>query len=370
MVPEFSMTKLSAGVVEVGKAIPFNVYDAQGQLLLQKSFVIDSRDQLERLYECGMYARPSTEQAIVTDQRKSQPFLEFPALLEEADICLTRFLKVEQDSQRRLKHLSGRILDLCRDDADACLALAHTSTVNPSSFKIPLLHAFFVSLIGRQLQWPEESLRSAAQAALIANVGYLSLQEILNESHSLLSDEQRSVLRKHPDLAVDTAIQAGITDAFCLNIIQQHHEKEDGSGYPLGQSCPEVLVEAQVLNLAERYTALIFNRAYRERLSVGQAQQVLAMEIQNPSLYQAFSQVLSPFPPGVLVRLASQEIAVVTHRTSIPEAPRVRAIISAQGSPYHGSFLRDCTLPEFRILHIEQMKQAPILNSLFLWGTA
>ncbi|NNM50960.1 MAG: hypothetical protein HKM02_01880 [Pseudomonadales bacterium] len=258
-------------MVEVGKAIPFNVYDAQGRLLLQKSFVIDSKDQLERLFERGMFVNPSDSQDAVIDNRKFQPFLAFPSLLEEADVCLTHFLNAEQDSPQRLKHLSGRISDLCRDDPDACLALAHTTVVHSFSIQLPLLHAFFVSILGSQLQWPEETLRSVTTAALIANVGYLSMQDKLNGSHSRLSNEQRAVLREHPDLAVQIAIKAGIVDEFCLAIMQQHHEKEDGSGYPLGKDCPPILVEAQVLNLAERYTAMISNRAYRDRLSVDQA---------------------------------------------------------------------------------------------------
>ncbi len=366
-----SIQKMQIGTVVVGKPIPFDVYDAEGRLLLNRGFVISTQDQLDRLYERGLFVSQNDVVAPVeVAGRKTAVFAEIPSLIEEIELTVNRVLSAEADSHRRLTGLGRRIIHLCEDDADACLALAHAYSPQKNICRQPLIHALFVGMVGKSLQWSGERLESSVKAAVIANLAYLSLQEKLNSSQTRLTHAQRAVLRKHPELAVESAIKAGIDDQHCLEIVHLHHETIDGSGYPRGLKEVEIREEAKVLNLAERYTAMISRRAYRERLSPDQARQVLAQEYQDERLQKALSSVLTPFPPGVFVRLANEEIAVVTHRTQIADAPKVRAIISAKGSPYHGAFLRDCRLPEFRILYIENMRKPPQLNHVMLWGAS
>ncbi len=364
-----SIQKMQVGTVVVGKPIPFDVYDAEGRLLLNRGYVISTQDQLDRLYERGLFVSQNDVVAPVeVAGRKTAVFAEVPSLIEDIETTVNRVLSGESDSHRRLMGVGRRIIQLSQDDPDACLALAHSHTPQKNICRQPLIHSLFVAMVGQQLQWSNERLESSVKAAVIANLAYLSLQEKLNSSQTRLTHAQRAVLRKHPELAVESAVKAGIDDQHCLDIIHLHHESHDGSGYPRGLKEVEIREEAKILNLAERYTAMISRRAYRERLSPEQARQVLAHEYQDERLQEALASVLTPFPPGVFVRLANEEVAVVTHRTQQPDAPRVRAIISAKGSPYHGAFLRDCRLPEFRILYVENLRKPPLLNHVMLWG--
>jgi HD-GYP domain-containing protein (c-di-GMP phosphodiesterase class II) len=54
-------------------------------------------------------------------------------------------------------------------------------------------------------------------------------------------------------------------------IVLQHHERMDGSGYPLGISGPEILMEARVLAVADVVEAMATHRPYRPALGIGKA---------------------------------------------------------------------------------------------------
>ncbi len=83
---------------------------------------------------------------------------------------------------------------------------------------------------------------------------------------------------------------------------------------------------------------------------------------------RALLDVLGEYPPGVLVRLASREIGVVTRQQGQPRSPVVMAIVNAEGQRYGGCFERDTRQPEFRILGQEEPEQLPSMDFSRLWG--
>ena len=367
--------KLKPGAVTVGKPLLFSVYDVSGNLLLQQGYVITSREQLDRLYERGLF-HVSLAQAVskrsdqpMVDERRLNPFTELPVLLEDLETLLSHIVGTQEDSARRLRQLAGHILRMTEDDPDACLGLVHINTIEPSAYEQTLYHAILAALIGKHMGWEAERLISQIMASLTANIALLPYQDKLNRSRHPLTEAQRAVLRKHPDLSSQALLRAGISDPLTLAAVQQHHEHPDGSGYPQGIMGQSIVPEAQVLALTERYTAMISQRAYRARMPVDQALRELAHHAANPEIYIAFFAQLTPFPPGVLVELVNGEIAVVTHRTRHPHGPRVRAIISSRGSMYHGAFLRESAEIEFAITGLKQLPSQPSLNPVLLWGT-
>ena len=94
--------------------------------------------------------------------------------------------------------------------------------------------------------------------------------------------------------------------------------------------------------LAERYI-MITRRAYRNRLGVVDARRLInnmADGHLRPAIPRALLKVLTDYPPGILVRLVNEEIAVVTGRPVHARGPFVKAIINPRGERYNGTFER------------------------------
>ncbi|HET8849538.1 MAG TPA: HD domain-containing phosphohydrolase, partial [Marinobacter sp.] len=191
-------------------------------------------------------------------------------------------------------------------------------------------------------------------------------------SNVVLGEEQRAVIRKHPERSIQALESAGITNRLLLKIIAQHHEQADGSGYPNSLSGTEIVPEAEILALAERYVAMITKRAYRKRMTITEARKLIATLADGkfrPAIPRSLLQVLGPYPPGMLVRLDNNELGVVTRRANNRgRGPFVQAIFGPRGNRYNGTFERDTSLLEFNIRGPEEPEEMPSMDFSLLWG--
>lgn len=367
--------RVAPGALVVGKPLPWTVYDSDGNVLLRQGYVIQNDMQLEKLFERGLFQPRKidlkTEPEVVEDTRARNPFTDYPGLLGALETTL-RAIK-EQDSSAR-KRLSGlaRLIDrICLEAPDPCLALVHLYSVEPTAAEQTLFYAIICHFTACQLALSEDQRLILIGAALAANLALQPFLDKLNGSRKRLSEEQRLVIRKHPLLSVKALEEAGIDNTRLLRIIEQHHESPDGTGYPAGLGDDDIMVEARILALAERYTAMITRRAYRERYSVSQALQAIHEAFRSqprPEIHRALMAALTPYPPGCLVRLANNEVAVVTHRPRRFRDHTAQAIVGPTGNRYLGAFKRDCSLLEFNIRAVEDVDVLPSMDFGLLWG--
>ena len=265
--------------------------------------------------------------------------------------------------------VAQRIDSLCTSDPDACLALVHLNAREPSAYEQTLFHVVLCRLIAGRLELETHRTMLLLAAALTANIALLRHLDKLNSSNRELTEPQRVIIRKHPLLSASAMAQAGFVDKTLLRVIEQHHEQFDGSGYPAGCPGADIILEAKILALAERYTAMISPRAYRKRYRADRAMgEILASTARDPdqSVYHALVRELTPYPPGVVVRLGSGELAVITHRPVAGEAHLAQAIVSSNGNPYMGAFFRDCE--EHQVAGIVVPESLPAFNPGTLWG--
>ncbi len=366
---------LRAGAITVGKPLLFNVYDVDGALLLQQGHVVASREQLDKLYRRGLYhvrhlqapLRTNVDDNVV-DARHSNLFTDLPEILDDLEMVQSYLVHAHEEALKRLERLVQRIHRSIERDPDAALGVVHTNTIEPSAREQTLYHAILCDRMCERLGWEAARRASVLSAALTANLALLPHQDKLNRSRHPLNDGQRAVLRKHPDLSLQALKRAGISDEICLAAVAQHHENADGSGYPLGLVEAQIVPEALLLALAERYIAMITQRAYRPRLAADAAIKELARAGVARTPWTALVQELTAYPPGVIVELANGEMAVVTQRGGTT-LPRVRAILSSRGQAFSSAYLRDCRLPEFAIRRIVLPEHQPSLRMAQLWPT-
>lgn len=370
-----NLVRVAPGALVVGKPLPWTVYDSAGNVLLRQGYVIQNDLQLEQLFERGMFQPRKMdrkeEPEDFDDTRERNPFTDYPTLLRTLEVTLSAIAAQEDSALKRLLGLTRLVERTCREAPDPCLAVVHLYSVEPTAHEQTLFYAIICHFMANQLGLDDKRTSVLVGAALTANIALLPFLDKLNASRRVLTDEQRTVIRRHPELGIKALKEAGIDNGLLHEIILQHHEQADGAGYPRGLAGTDILPEAQVLSYAEHYVAMITRRAYRERLSISDAQKVIRDSTRDnprPRLGQALLEVLTPFPPGCLVRLANNEVAVVTHRPVRHNGPTAQAIIGAKGDRYPGNFERDCSELEFNIRAVEQPEIMPSMDFSRLWG--
>jgi len=127
--------------------------------------------------------------------------------------------------------------------------------------------AELVRAIALAMKLLERQVEGAEMAALVHDLGEIGVPaDILNRSGKLTANEY-SLVKIHPQIGYD--VLKGVKFPWPIaEIILQHHERLDGSGYPFGLRGEDILIEAKIVGLAEVVEAMTSHRPYRQALSI------------------------------------------------------------------------------------------------------
>ncbi|RHW40327.1 HD domain-containing protein [Neobacillus notoginsengisoli] len=123
--------------------------------------------------------------------------------------------------------------------------------------------------IAKKLMLPKDKLENLYIASILHDIGKINTpSEILNK-HGKLTDEELAVVKKHPRDGAEMVKDLYYKDI--ANIIAQHHERLNGTGYPNGLKGEEILLEARIIAVSDTFDAMTEDRAYRKAHTVQDA---------------------------------------------------------------------------------------------------
>ncbi|MGA2674375.1 MAG: HD domain-containing phosphohydrolase [Terracidiphilus sp.] len=121
--------------------------------------------------------------------------------------------------------------------------------------------------IGREMGWPEERLQGLRVAAQVHDIGKISIPAEILTKPGKLNPAERAMIFGHSETGF--TILKDIPFAWPIaEIVRQHHEKLDGSGYPRGLKGDEILPEAKILTVADIVEAMGSYRPYRSGIKL------------------------------------------------------------------------------------------------------
>jgi len=128
--------------------------------------------------------------------------------------------------------------------------------------------------MGEALGLPAERVETLRLGALLHDIGKVSTPDHVLLKPGQLTDEEFELMKKHP-MAGDRILSAipGLRDM--ADIARSHHEKWDGSGYPMGVSGDSIPLEGRIVAIADAYDALVTKRSYKPAMPVAKALAIL-----------------------------------------------------------------------------------------------
>ena len=132
--------------------------------------------------------------------------------------------------------------------------------------------------IGTEMGLDQASLSNLVTAAMLANVGKISLPRELLTKRDELSDYEQEILHSHVEEGVEILRKLDLDDPI-LVAISQKQERLDGKGYPEGLQADRITLPGKILSVANAYVALISPRAYRDALSSDEALKQIGCEV-------------------------------------------------------------------------------------------
>jgi len=228
---------------------------------------------------------------------------------------------------------------------DAMLLLAKLKSSGNELYDNAVHHSILLLAFGRHLGLPREELSMLGLGGLLMDIGKLQISSEITSKKGLLKGEEYILLKKHVTFSEEIIKQSGDIPQAVLEITAQHHEREDGSGYPRGLNASQLNTYARMAAIVDYYLELATSHPGLPSTSAFRVFNQLKESSRyglNATLVEQFAHCIGVFPVGSLVELNSGEVAIVlTHSRSSRSLPTIMVVLDAHKKPYEVPETRD-----------------------------
>ena len=193
--------------------------------------------------------------------------------------------------------------------------------------------AIFTAVFAKYLGYKEEAVQQLAMGALLHDLGQAKLPQGVISRPSKLTSSEMDIIKRHVAQGLGLVKgEKGITPLI-LDMIVNHHERLDGSGYPRGITAEKLSRPARMMAIVDVYDALTADRPHQEGDEPINALRYLLAnkELFDAELVQHFIKCLGVHPVGTIVKLTNERLALVLEgNKSNPIKPKVKLFYNAK----------------------------------------
>jgi diguanylate cyclase (GGDEF)-like protein/putative nucleotidyltransferase with HDIG domain len=260
-----------------------------GDLVRAESMLQHAADVAAARQDLLLLAETSREQADV--HRRQGRNRETLQALNRAHQLFTqlRARRDLADVDRQTTHLEGEFIDVVRRWGESIEAKDRYTQGHCERV------ADLACALAERSGFDERTMFWFRIGALLHDVGKLIIPaEVLNKP-AKLDDDEWALMRRHPEAGVE--LLAGIDFPWDIRpLIESHHERWDGRGYPHGLAGEAIPLTARILCLADVFDALTSQRSYKQSMSVVDAMDVMRRDVGrafDPGLFDEFERVIA-----------------------------------------------------------------------------
>lgn len=185
-------------------------------------------------------------------------------------------LKVE-----RSEELINNTVELILDDQSAVKSMLEVTSYDYYTYSHCVNVSVYSLAFGSFLGLDKDMLMVLGSAAILHDLGKKNVPNEIVNKNGKLTDDEFEMMKMHPTYAVEILRSLGETDQLLLNIIEQHHEKINGSGYPKKLQAEDIHLFSQIVAIADIFDALTTKRSYKPAMKSFEALNLMSKEMKN-----------------------------------------------------------------------------------------
>lgn len=189
--------------------------------------------------------------------------------------------EINTNSIQRVNALLDDTIDLILHEKSAIKAMLDVTSYDYYTYTHCVNVSLYTLGFGVFLNIPKEKLKLLTKAAMLHDLGKKNIPKEIVNKNGKLTDEEFTVMKKHPTYSVELLKNLGETDQLLFDLIEQHHEKLDGSGYPNGLQESELNSYSQIIAIADIFDALTTKRSYKDAMNSYRALEIMHTQMSN-----------------------------------------------------------------------------------------
>jgi len=205
--------------------------------------------------------------------------------------------------------------ELVLADKGALVGLSMIKSYDEYLFNHSVNVSVLAIALADEIKVPQEQLSVIGLAGLLHDIGKIQTpKEIVNKPGKLNADEWE-IMKEHPVKSYEIVKKMAGVPEMTARIIFEHHVHFDHQGYPTLPEGQKAHHFSQLITIADTYDAMTTLRPYQRAFTPKEALDVMEQELVgktiDPAYFEAFVKLLGIYPVGTLVRLDTNEIALV-----------------------------------------------------------
>ena len=240
---------------------------------------------------------------------------------------------------------------------DALTWLGKVRDINNYLYEHSVNTATLMGIFAHAYGLPEEDVEQCITGALFHDLGEAQINQEFFERAGPLTADEYSEVQEHVRIGYNLIKDLpGISD-IALNIVKQHHERVDGSGYPMGLNGKDISLHGKMFSIVDTYDAVTNNRCYKDAILSSFGMRTL-LELSkthfDEGLVHQFIKCMGVYPTGSLVRLNNGILCVViAQNIASPIKPLVKAIYSSKSNAYIAPKMLDLSKTKLDIKNVK-----------------
>ena len=364
------MRRVSTGALLPGMKVGHNIFNSRGETLIGRGVILND-GYIESLMRLGIPAL-----YIIDD---SLPDVYIDDVIDEKTrtkaIKLVRdILKGQKDSKSRLDNALinesratiSEIIDQLIENPGLMVNLIDIRSIDDYLFGHSVNVCVLSLITGISLGFSRKKLMVLGMGSLMHDMGKTLIPTYILNKPGPLTDEEFNVIKQHSEYGYSILNDSESSIKILSAIIAlQHHERYNGEGYPKGLNGNNIHEFSQIVGIADVFDAMTADRVYRKAHPPFEAYEMLAGSgnfFFEYKLVLAFLSNIAAYPVGSLVKLSSNEIAIVVETPKgFPLYPKVKILYDAGGSklsePYDVDLSSQKEMTVIKVMEQEEIEQ-------------
>ena len=212
-------------------------------------------------------------------------------------------------SVERTKAFAHNMVDYVIKDSKASESLLKIAVHEYYTYTHSVNVAAVGTLFGQDIGLGVKDLKGLCAGILMHDVGKTRISTDILNKKGKLTKEEFDIIKKHPELGVEVLEETGIEFKEERIVTLQHHENDDGSGYPYGLKKDEIHPCGKIARVIDVYDALTAKRSYKEALRPFAAIKEMKegmFHCFDTELFKEFIRFLGPYDPRRKARSSSK----------------------------------------------------------------
>jgi HD-GYP domain-containing protein (c-di-GMP phosphodiesterase class II) len=235
----------------------------------------------------------------------------------------------------KVRQAASDITESVVRNPDAATLLVQMQEKSGESFSRAIHVSVTMSIFGRFLQLPRESIEQLGLLGLLQDAGKLKLPTALLEKREPLTAEEMALYQTHVDHSVEILTKTAGLPNELPGLASLHHEHFDGSGYPRGLRGVAIALPGMIAAIVDAFDTLVAPAPQGKHMSPSNALNVIYKgrgSLFQPALVEQFIQCVGVYPVGSAVELNTGETGIVIAQNPLRRLqPRVMVVRDAKG---------------------------------------